>query len=56
MLTNSAVDLLLPPFATGAMDSSAATAALAAVAAAGMFEGTAVFLSACDPVPHYHDP
>ena len=37
------------------MDSSAATAALAAVAAAGMFEGTALFLSAGDPVPFYAD-
>jgi hypothetical protein len=35
------------------MDSTAATTALAAVACASMFEGTAFYLSFGDPVPYY---
>lgn len=42
--------------APGAMDSSAATAALAAVAAAGMWQGCSLFILAGDPVPYYDDP
>jgi hypothetical protein len=38
-----------------ALDSTAATAALAAVAATGMFQGVALFSTACDPVPAFHD-
>ncbi|EFN56684.1 hypothetical protein CHLNCDRAFT_144574 [Chlorella variabilis] len=38
------------------MDSTGAATALAAVAAAGVFEGVALFLSAADPVPSYNDP
>ena len=38
-----------------ALDSTTATAALAAVAAAGLFEGTALFGAIGDPVPHYND-
>lgn len=37
------------------MDSMAATTALAAVAAAGMWEGIALFFAAGDPVPYYAD-
>lgn len=37
------------------MDSSAATTALVALGACAAFEGTALFLSAADPVPFYSD-
>ena len=38
-----------------ALDPTAAATALAAVAAAGMFEGAALFMSIGDPVPYYED-
>lgn len=36
-----------------AMDSTAATAAIAALASAGAWEGVSIFLAAGDPVPSY---